>query len=335
MLATVGIVLAIALVAVGVFFARYFRGGFKIKPENMSGKVCIVTGSNTGLGLETAKVLYSYGATVIMACRDVQKAEQAKNEVLKQELVFPNTKPQAIIMKLDLTSLDSVREFVANFEKTGLGCHVLINNAGVMAPPYMQTKDGFELQFGVNHLGHFLLTNLLLKKVIPDTAATSPVRIISVSSHGHAMGFLPFNNLNSEKFYNKWLAYGQSKLNNILFQQELNNRCRTGKYPNSANIFTYSLHPGVVNTELIRYSSSAGQAAAKKYFITPNQGAQTQLNCAVNPQLASPEFSGLYWSNGHPEVVLNWRAYGNSPNNENSWARKLWDLSVKLTKSDQ
>ena len=217
----------------------YFVIGVPCKSKvKMNGKTVIITGANTGIGKETAIDLAKRGAKVIIACRNKDKAMEALQDIKKQSEIENIT-----FKKLDLSSLSSVRKFSEEILQEEERIDVLINNAGVMFTPYTLTEDGFELQFGVNHLGHFLLTNLLLDR-IKDTPAS---RIVVVSSHGHYPGYLDFEDMMWKKNYQSQRSYFRSKLANVMFARELSKRLlETG-------VTVYSLHPGSVNTELSRH----------------------------------------------------------------------------------
>ncbi len=207
---------------------------------NQQGKIFIVTGANAGLGYETTKGLAQQKATVILACRSEAKANAAMDKIKKEisdaDLHF---------LKLDLTDLDSVRSFANAYKAKFSKLDVLINNAGVMIPPYSKTKDGFELQFGVNHLGHFLLTGLLL-----DVLKSTPnSRIVSLSSLAHKRGAIQFDDLNWEKRYSKMEAYQQSKLACLMFALELQRKLEQANY----NTISVAAHPGISPTELARH----------------------------------------------------------------------------------
>ena len=208
----------------------------------LDGKIVIVTGANTGIGLCIVVDLAKRGATIVMACRDMRKGEQAL-EKAKAE----SSSEDILLMHLDLSSLDSVRNFTKEFLSKYSKLNILINNAGVMACPYMKTKDGFEMQIGTNHFGHFVLTNLQLKAL----ANGVPARVVNVSSVGHWLfGKMDFKSINYEKrLYDKMGAYGQSKLASVLFTKELHNKAK------DHGITTYSLHPGYVLNELDRHNS--------------------------------------------------------------------------------
>ena len=207
----------------------------------LAGKTVIITGANTGIGKETAIDMAKRQARVIMACRSVERGEKAAEEVRRA-----SGSSNVVFQQLDLASLTSVRRFCERVLKEEPRIDILINNAGIMACPYWKTEDGFEMQFGVNHLGHFLLTNLLLDRLKEAPAA----RIVNVSSSGYKFAkCINFDdiNINSEQSYNPWQAYCQSKLANILFTRSLAKRLE------GTNVFTNCLHPGVIRTELGRH----------------------------------------------------------------------------------
>jgi retinol dehydrogenase-12/retinol dehydrogenase-13 len=210
-------------------------------------KIIIVTGGNTGLGFETARCLASKGATVVLACRNSNLGESAAQKIKSQ---VSNSNVSFIC--LDLGSLKSVKEFASQFQSKFKRLDILINNAGVMACPKSATLDGIEMQFGVNHIGHFYLTQLLLPILIKTGTPDSPARVVNLSSVGQYL-FGPaegirFNDINGDEDYNSWERYGQSKLCNVLFSKELNSRYE------SKNVISISLHPGIIAaTELMRH----------------------------------------------------------------------------------
>lgn len=259
---------------------------------------------NVGLGKETVLDLAARGAHIHMACRDKVKCEEAKNEIIEKT---GNT--NIFSRELDLASLDSIRNFAKKLEterrrtihqfnefrylfrfiEEEKRLDILINNAGVMAIPKCLTKDGFEMQIGVNHMGHFLLTNLLLDML----KASSPSRIINLSSIAHQWGSMNKDDLNSEKSYSKYNAYSQSKLANVLFTKALAKRLE------GTAVTVNAVHPGIVKTELGRY---LGNSYGRKlftpfshfFFKTPKSGAQTTLAVALDPELE--KVSGKYFS---------------------------------------
>ena len=179
---------------------------------DLTGKVAVITGANSGLGFEAAKILAAKGAHIVLAVRDVEKGKQAVGEI-KRAVAAASLE----VLSLDLASLASVRRFAEAFPAAHSRLDMLINNAGVMAIPRRVTADGFEMQFGTNHLGHFALTGLLLPLILKTPSS----RIVTVSSGAHMFGKINFDDLQSERSYSKWGAYGQSKLANLLFAYEL------------------------------------------------------------------------------------------------------------------
>ena len=217
---------------------RYFGGGVCYSKARLDGKTAIITGANTGIGLETAVDFAQRNGRVILACRSKDKGEAAVELVKKR-----SSNNNVLFMQLDLSSLESVRNFSARVLDSEAHIDILVNNAGVMACPYTKTADGFEMQFGVNHLGHFLLTNLLLDRMKEAPSA----RIVSVSSSAHGRGKINLDDLNSTKDYNSWGAYAQSKLANILFTRSLATRLE------GTNVIANTLHPGLIKTELSKH----------------------------------------------------------------------------------
>lgn len=207
-------------------------------PE-LSGKTVLITGANSGLGLESARMLAGRGAHVVMACRNTEKGDAARRAINKEH-------PQASleVMTLDLSDLESVRQFSNAFQQCHKVLDVLLNNAGVMAPPLQHTRDGFEMQFGTNHLGHFALTGLLY----PELEAAREARIVVVSSLAHRIGNIYFDNLDGARSYARWKFYGQSKLANLMFALELNRRLRQ----QNASMAAIAVHPGYSATNLQR-----------------------------------------------------------------------------------
>ncbi|MGH8902156.1 MAG: oxidoreductase, partial [Egibacteraceae bacterium] len=206
---------------------------------DLSGSLALVTGGNSGIGLEAVRVLASHGARVILACRDPAKGGQAVASVRKEH-------PHAAVevLQLDLADLDSVAQAAERVGQRHSRLDILVNNAGVMAVPYRQTLDGFELQFGTNHLGHFALTGRLLALLLAATSA----RVVTVSSFAHRTGRIDFDNLDGRQGYQKWRAYGQSKLANLLFTFELQRRAEAA----GADLVAVAAHPGYAATNLQR-----------------------------------------------------------------------------------
>lgn len=201
------------------------------------GKVAIITGANTGIGKQTAIGLAKYGVHVILACRNLNRAEVARAEIIEK-----TGNPNITCMQLNLNSFRAIREFADEFLATGKRLDILINNAGVMGMQRQTTEDGLEEHIGVNHFGHFLLTMLLLKRL----ASSTPSRIINVSSWGHRLVNFHRNDWNSEKSYNRFHAYGQSKMANIYFTKALSKRLE------DTGVVCNALHPGVIFTDISR-----------------------------------------------------------------------------------
>ncbi|XP_018583404.1 retinol dehydrogenase 12-like isoform X2 [Scleropages formosus] len=276
--------------------------------ERLSGKTVLVTGANSGIGKETARDLAKRGARIILACRDMAKAEAAQKEIIED-----SGNQDVVIRRLDLSDIKSIREFaeIINKEKQ---VNILINNAGIMMCPYSKTVDGFEMQFGVNHLGHFLLTYLLSDLI----KRSAPARIINVSSMAHSWGTIRLDDLNSETSYDSRKAYCQSKLANILFTRSL------AKQLQGTGVTAYALHPGVVQTELSRHLSIPLKFAwmvGRPFTKNSVQGAQTSIYCAVAPELEKE--SGGYYSDCAPATCTRSAM-------DEEIAQKLWELSCRM-----
>lgn len=298
--------------------------GMVNKDIKMEGKTVIITGANTGIGLATAVDMAKRGARVLMACRNEEKARKAKDIVIEE-----SNSDKVFIKMLDLSSMQSVRQFACDINKNEERVDVLINNAGIMMCPQMKTEDGFEMQFGTNHLGHFLLTNLLLD-ILKKSA---PSRVVTVSSLAHykfAGGRIYWDNLNLEKNYTPGRAYAQSKLMNVLFSRELGTRLK------GTGVTTYCIEPGAVATDLQRHVGTHENPNIMDYLIafanrwtrwlwrTPEQGAQTQIYCAVAPELANE--SGKFYSSCKC-TSESW------DRQRDDYAERLWDISENLVNS--
>lgn len=283
---------------------------------NQSNKVIIITGATSGLGKQATKVLASRNAKVTMAVRNTQKAEVVVKEILKD---YPEAKIE--ISQLDLNSLDSVKSFVETFTKNNKQLDILINNAGVMMCPYSKTKDGFEIQMGVNHLGHFALTGLLM----PLLMNTQSSRVVVTSSIAHKTGNINFDDINWEyRQYNTNKAYSDSKLANLYFTHEL---VRKFKGVENAPLFT-TAHPGWTKTELDRHSGTAeflGNILAQKVEMgtLPSLRAATDINAQPGDFFGPKNF---FEARGYPVKV---KPNKMAKNEEN--AKKLWNLSEQLT----
>ena len=281
---------------------------------DLSGKVALVTGSSGGIGLETAREFAGVGATVVLANRDAAKSAAAADEIRSS---VPGAQVETIA--LDLASLASVREFAATVGAAHPQIHLLVNNAGVMATPHGRTADDHELQFGTNHLGHFLLTNLLM----PNLLAGAPARIVNLSSSAHDIAGIDFDDPDYRtRTYNAWVAYGQSKTANILFTVELERRYA------ASGVHAFAVHPGVVDTDLFRYLGEADAARVSKSIAkggilhkSPQQGAATSVYCATDAAVL--QHGGAYCEDSRVSTAAE---YATDPD----IAVRLWALSEEL-----
>ncbi len=286
---------------------------------DVTGKVVIVTGANSGLGLEVTRVLATNGARVVMACRNLEKAERAAATVRAS-----NPKGSVEVRPLDLSSLDSVRDFAAGVRGTESRIDVLVNNAGLMATDRSLTVDGFEMQLGVNHLGHFALTAELL----PLLLAADGSRVINVSSMGHRTGRMQFDDLMCEhRRYHRWPAYFQSKLANLLFTLELERRLV------EAGVATAALaaHPGSTSTDLGTEGTGFTNKLIEPLFPLAGQsvegGALPILRAATDPAARGGEYYGPRWyMSGRPVRETPSRRARNLGD-----AARLWAMSEQLT----
>ncbi|VBA46375.1 Fatty acyl-CoA reductase [Mycobacterium attenuatum] len=289
---------------------------------DQSGRVVVVTGANTGLGYHTAAVLAFRGAHVVLAVRSPEKGNAALARIVA-------AKPQADItlQELDLSSLDSVRAAAEALRSTYPRIDLLINNAGVMWTPRQTTKDGFEMQFGTNHLGHFALTGLLLDRLIPVRGS----RVVTVSSLGHRIrAAIHFDDLQWERGYDRVAAYGQSKLANLLFTYELQRRLAAD--PDAATI-AVAAHPGGSNTELARHLPRMvrplSNLLAPALFQSAEMGALPTLRAATDPSVAGGQYygpDGFLEQRGHPKLVQSSLA-----SHDEELQRRLWAVSEELT----
>lgn len=294
------------------------------KVPRMDGKTVVITGSNSGIGLEAAKVLASRGAEVTLAVRNVEKGEQAKRSILEES-------PGAMVSvsKLDLADLGSVKEFAENLLGSGRRLSVLINNAGVMAVPYARTVDGFEMQFGTNHLGHFALTGRLL----PALLKTPEARVVVVSSMAHQSGKMDFDNLDGSKGYRRFGAYGQSKLANLLFAYEFQRRLKAS----GSTVRCMACHPGFAATNLTSTGFGGRRPWVGKFVggvanamaQSAAMGALPTLMAATEDALHGGEYVGpasRTGMRGYPAVAVSSKA---SRSQED--AERLWEISERLT----
>ncbi|WP_405149616.1 oxidoreductase [Nocardia salmonicida] len=273
---------------------------------DQTGRTIIVTGANSGLGAATARALAAAGARVVLACRDTAKAER----------VAAGMRGETEVRELDLANLNSVRAFTDSIERVD----VLINNAGVMALPLRRTADGFEMQFGTNHLGHFALTNLLLDRIAD--------RVVTVSSVAHRIGRIDLADPNWEqRHYDRWLAYGQSKLANLMFAFELQRRL-AGE---GAAVISVAAHPGYAATELMSHTETVQDAVMwlgnRMLAQDAHQGALSTLFAAT----AAVKAGTFYGPDGFLGLRGNPARAGSAPTARNrKVAAELWELSEKL-----
>jgi NAD(P)-dependent dehydrogenase (short-subunit alcohol dehydrogenase family) len=288
---------------------------------DQTGRRVVITGANSGIGFEAAKGLARKDAEVVMACRSTERGESAAKE-LRQEIGDADV----VVEELDLASLDSVRSFAEGMKDEEVD--VLINNAGVMAIPRKETEDGFETQFGVNHLGHFALTGLLLDKLADDG------RVVTVSSGMHERGEMDFEDLHGEGSYDKWDAYGQSKLANLLFAYELDRRLKEG----GSDVRSVAVHPGYADTNLQRRGPEMEGSKVRKALMTvankvfaqsAEAGALPTLYAATSPDAEGGEYygpGGVMNMRGTPE-----RQKSSRESRDEDDARRLWEVSESLT----
>lgn len=283
---------------------------------DQAGRRFLITGASAGIGLEAARVLARRGGEVILACRDVTKGEAARAAIMAE---VPGA--ALSVLRLDLADLASVREAAAQVERID----VLVNNAGVMNPPLQRTAQGFELQFGTNHLGHFALTGLLLPRIGGPDA-----RVVTVASVAHKRGAIDFANLDGSRGYSRFRFYGQSKMANLLFMAELDRRLRAAGSP----VRSMGCHPGISGTTLGRFSvlDKAGLALASVVFHRPPEAAVPTLQAACDPDLVGGAYvgpQGFLEASGPSGPARRSRAA-----RDPALAARLWQVSVELTGVD-
>ncbi len=292
---------------------------------DLSAKTIAVTGGNSGIGYEAALQFARKGANVVLACRSMDKARAAAAAIVA---AHPGAAVE--VMELDLSNLASVRSFADAFHTHHRQLDVLCNNAGIMAIPYRRTVDGFEMQFGTNHLGHFALTGLLLDLLL----GTRGARVVTVSSDAHHIGWMRFDDLQRERGYRKWLAYGQSKLANLLFAFELQRRAdRAG-----AKLISVGCNPGYAATNLQSAGPRMQGSAAleslwglsnRLFAVSAAQGSLPTLYAATAPGLRGGEYISpilLGKGRGSPSVHR-----GNPRAHDQQAAARLWEISEQLT----
>ncbi|MDX1522723.1 MAG: oxidoreductase [Anaerolineae bacterium] len=291
---------------------------------DQSSKVAIVTGANSGIGYETALELAQNGATVVMACRSLPKAEAAAAEIRQT-----NPPGEVVIMELDLGDLDSVRRFAVAFQKRYDRLDMLINNAGIMMIPYGKTEDGFEKQFGTNHLGHFALTGLLLDLLLN----TPQARVVNISSSGHRTGTMDFSNLMFEggQGYTPMASYARSKLANLHFTYELQRRLEAI----GSSCIAVAAHPGASGTNLGNHLAEGAWhmrllfTVGMSFAQSPAMGALPTLRAAVGADVRGGDYygpNGLMEMRGYPVKVKS-----NNASHSKADAEQLWQVSEQLT----
>lgn len=291
---------------------------------DQSGRTAVVTGANSGIGYVTARELARKGAQVVLACRSEARGNEAGDRLVSE---VPGAHVEFV--RLDLGDLESVREFVATYERTYDRLDLLINNAGVMALPHGRTTDGFETQFGVNHLGHFALTGLLL----PTLLGTPGARVVTLSSGVHALSNIDIRDLNSERQYRRWIAYGRSKTANLLFTHELARRLATI----GSEVVAAAAHPGYATTNLQTAGARMeGRKGAERIIEIGNRvfgqsaeaGALPTLYAATAPGVRPDSFTGPSFAMWRGSPAKSWRA---------GWTlndlagERLWEASEELT----
>jgi len=290
---------------------------------DLTGKVIIVTGGNSGLGFESVKAFAESGAEVVLAGRSIEKGETAKTQIMKS-----NPTGKIRVMKLDLMDFSSIKEFTREFREKNDQLNVLLNNAGIMTTPYFLTKDGLEAQNGTNHFGHYALTGLLMDLIVKTPGS----RIVNVSSNAHKYGKMDFENLLFEngKDYTPMKSYARSKLSNLLFTYELQ-RAFESKVIDSIAV---AAHPGASRTNLGRFLENKWWFKPLFALMAPftqdqAQGALPQIRASVDPDVRGGEYygpSGFGEMKGDPVLVKS-----NNASHNLGDAKKLWEVSQKLT----
>jgi NAD(P)-dependent dehydrogenase (short-subunit alcohol dehydrogenase family) len=292
---------------------------------DLADRTAVVTGANSGIGYHTALELARHGAHVVLACRDDARGAEAMGRLTTEA---PTARVE--LATLDLADLASVRRFAQSYAAAHPGLDLLVNNAGVMALPPRRTADGFEMQFGTNHLGHFALTGLLLTRLLARPGA----RVVTVSSTAHRMGRIDFDNLNAERRYGAWQAYSQSKLANLLFTQELQRRADAA----GVDLVAVAAHPGLAATNLQAVGPQMAGRRLLGLWMTygtrvvaqsDRMGALPTLYAATHPDLVGGSYvgpGGPFQQRGYPRLVST-----SGPAGDRDVARRLWEVSERLT----
>jgi len=300
---------------------------------NLDGKTVVVTGANSGLGYEGTRAFAAKGATVVMACRNMTRAERAADEIRAD--AGGDVAGALDVRECDLASLDSVAAFADGLEADYDAIDVLCNNAGVMAIPRSETEDGFETQFGVNHLGHFALTGRLLPLLKAAEGVDGVARVVTQSSGAHEQGEMDFSDLNWERSYGKWKAYGRSKLANLLFAYELQRRIDAAD--DDLRVRSVACHPGYTDTNLqMRTAAESGNPLMKVGMKAANAVLGQDADVGAEPMLyaatvdvdggAYVEPGGLMNMRGHPTIGRSNDASYSRPD-----AEQLWEYSTDAT----
>ncbi|ETP69608.1 SDR family oxidoreductase [Planococcus glaciei] len=291
-----------------------------MEENRLTEKTAIITGANSGLGLETAKAFAGQGVHVILAVRDTDKGQTALEHIKKEA---PGASVE--VMKLDLSDLDSISDFAEQAKGKMDSLDLLINNAGVMVPPFTKTKDGIELQFASNHLGHFALTGRLLPLLLKAPAS----RVVTLSSLAHRGAAIDFDNLDGSKGYKGMKFYGQSKLANLMFAQELDKRLKQHGLPT----ISIACHPGISATNLFKFGKREAPRIFKRlmnrYFQPAVMGALPTIYAATEPGLKGGEYigpDGKGQRRGYPIIETPHKAAHNE-----AVSQRLWEISEKLT----
>jgi NAD(P)-dependent dehydrogenase (short-subunit alcohol dehydrogenase family) len=304
-----------------IVVGRQFGGIMNVKwtsddVPGQQGRLAVITGANTGLGFETAQVLAARGASVVLAVRDIEKGKRAA-------ACIADTAPGATVtvQHLDLTSLESIRAAADELRAKQPRIDLLINNAGVMFTPKQTTRDGFELQFGTNHLGHFALTGLLLEHMLPVPGS----RVVTVTSLAHTtQSRINLDDLRAERSYSRVGAYGQSKLANLMFTYELQRRLS-----GAGTTIAVAAHPGLAKTELTRYSPKVTRPLASLISQKAVLGALPTLRAATDPGVLGGQYygpDGLFGTRGYPKL-----AESSRQSHDPAIQRRLWTVSEELT----
>jgi NAD(P)-dependent dehydrogenase (short-subunit alcohol dehydrogenase family) len=282
---------------------------------DLTGKKAVVTGASSGIGYETARALADHAATVILACRNAEKGRSAAERIVRK-----NPQAKSYFMPLDLSDLSSVRRFAGEFQARFEKLDILINNAGILLVPFGRTADGFELQFGVNHLGHFALTGLLIGRI----RSTPGARVVTVGSASQRFAAIDFDNLNGEKGYGRWRAYACSKLANLLFTFELQRRFERAR----VDALAAAAHPGWTATNLFAHWPAVG-GLSKAFAQPPAMGALPTLYAATAPDVRGGEYfgpGGFFHLSGRPV-----RVQPGSRSRDAAAAARLWNVSEEMT----